>query len=128
MSDLARTNGFRIRTLNPDCDRLAVQSSVQTTWFCTYRSRWFGKLGSWHREVGLAQNELIVLRPYRGKPVIELEGLGGPHGVLIVDKASGGTRVLRNGQRQQFELDCALVIKTENIRYPRGDGGPPVGI
>jgi hypothetical protein len=120
MSDNARTNGFRIRTLNQDCDRLAVQSSRAGTWFCSFRSR-LGILAKTH-EVGIAQDELVVLRPYQGKPVIELEGLGGPFGVLIVDRANGGTKTLRNGQRHRFELDAALVLKTENFRPPGRDG------
>jgi hypothetical protein len=120
MSEDSRTNGFYIRTLNQDCDRLAVQSSVQGTWFCTYRGT-AGKKPKKH-EVGIAQKELIVLRPYQGKPVIELEGLGGPYGVLIVERANGGTTVLRNGRRQQFELDGALVVKTENFSPPGREG------
>jgi hypothetical protein len=115
MRDNSLTNGFRIRTLNPDCDRLAVQSSVAATWFCTWDP---DRRKGWKREVGIAQKELVVLRPYQGKPVIELKGLGGPHGVLIVDRANGGTVVLRNGQKQQFELDAALVIKTEHFAPP----------
>lgn len=120
MSDNARTNGFRIRTLNQDCDRLAVQSSVSATWFCSFRSK--SRLLAKTHEVGIAQHELIVMRPYQGKPVIEIEGLGGPHGVLVIERANGGTRVLRNYQRERFELDSALVIKTEQFCPPRGDG------
>jgi hypothetical protein len=120
MADKGLTNGFRLRTLNQDCDRLAVQSSLSATWWCSYRSR-IGLL-AWKKEVGIAQKELIVLRPYRGKPVIELEGLGGPHGVLIVQRASGGTTVLRNHQRQRFELDGSLVIKTEFWAPPGREG------
>ncbi len=115
--DPSITNGFRIRTLNADCDRLAVQSSVQSTWFCTFR----GKLLPKKHDVGLCQNELVVLRPYQGKPVFELEGLGGPHGVLIVNRASGGTQTLRNGQRVRIECDEAIVIKTERFRAPGRD-------
>ena len=121
--DQSRTNGFRIRTLNADCDRLAVQSSVQSTWFCTYHGGMRGKLLPKKHEVGLAQNELVILRPYQGKPVFELEGLGGPHGVLIVERASGGTRTLRNGQKVVIETVEAVVIKTETWRAPRRDGG-----
>jgi hypothetical protein len=120
MSGNDRTNGFRIRTLNQDCDRLAVQSSVSSTWFCSFRSRI--RLAAKVHEVGIAQSELIVLRPYQGKPVIELEALGGPHGVLIVDRANGGTTVLRNGTRRVFELDAALVLKTEHFRPPGAEG------
>jgi hypothetical protein len=118
MHDNATTNGFRIRTLNQDCDRLAVQSSVATTWFCSYRGA--GKKVKSH-EVGLGQRELVVLRPYQGKPVFELEGLGGPYGVLIVQEANGGTSTLRNGQRRRFECTGAVVIKTENFAPPGRD-------
>lgn len=117
--DQSTTNGFRIRTLNADCDRLAVQSSLASTWFCTYKPGWWR---SWSRDVGIAQRELVVIRPYQGKPVIELEGLGGPHGVLLVDKANGGNTVLRNGQKARFELDGALVIKTEHFAPPSRNG------
>lgn len=120
MSDHTRTNGFRIRTLNQDCDRLAVQSSLSSTWFCSFRSRM--RLLAKTHDVGIAKQELIVMRPYQGKPVIELEGLGGPYGILIVQRANGGTTVLRNGQRQVFEMDAALVIKTEDFRPPGADG------
>lgn len=120
MVDNSRTNGFKIRTLNADCDRLAVQSSLQSTWFCSFRSR--TRLLAKVHEIGIAQTELVVLRPYRGKPVIEIEALGGPHGVLILDRANGGTKVLRNGQREVLELDAAVVIKTEHFRAPGRDG------
>lgn len=122
MPDDSRTNGFAIRTLNQDCDRLAVQSSVQTTWFCRYKGT-EGKKPQKH-EVGITQREIVVLRPYQGKPEIELQGLGGPHGVLLVDRANGGSVVLRNGQRHRFELDCALVVKTENFAPPLREGMP----
>jgi hypothetical protein len=118
MHDNARTNGFRIRTLNQDCDRLAVQSSVQTTWFCSYNGK-PGKVRT--HEVGMTQKELIVLRPYQGKPVFELQGLGGPHGVLIVQEANGATTTLRNGQRKRFNATSAVVIKTENFAAPGTD-------
>jgi hypothetical protein len=119
MHDNSRTNGFRIRTLNQDCDRLAVQSTVQTTWFCSYKGQ--GKRGVVH-EVGIAQKELVILRPYQGKPVFELEGLGGDHGVLIVQEAAGSTRTLRNGQKVRYECTGSIVIKTENFAPPGREG------
>lgn len=124
-ADLGLTNGFRIKALNADCDRLAIQSSVQTTRWCSYR-----RLLPRVHEVGITQNELIVLRAYQGAPTIELEGLGGPHGVLIVEPARGGRRVLRNGTRHVLELgrDEAVVIKTERWRAPGSDGASFRGV
>jgi hypothetical protein len=123
--DPTRTNGFRIRALNQDCDRLAVQSSLATTWWLS-RGRG-GVLGRWFpkaHEVGIGQNELVVLRPYGAAPEIELEGLGGPYGVLIVQCARGATRTLRNGQKATFALgkDESVVIKTEYFKAPGSDG------
>jgi hypothetical protein len=115
-----RTNGFRVRGINGDSGRCAVQSTHQTTFMLT-RRRW-GGIGPnlWH-EVGLAQSELIVIRGYGGEPEVELEGLGGPHGVLIVENTRGETVTLRNGSRRVFSLgrDGALVIKTEHWIEPR---------
>jgi len=121
VTDLARTNGFKVRACL-DGDRVAVQSTHQTTYFLTGK-KWGGLLHKWH-EIGLAQSEIVVLRPYGASPVLEIEGLGGPHGVLIVEATQTGTRTLRNGQRCRFELkkDEAVVIKTENWREPRREG------
>lgn len=123
MTNLDRTNGFKVRGLNQDVDRLAVQSSHQSTWFLSR-----GKLGrvglpKWH-EIGIARDELIVLRPYGASPVIELEGLGGPHGVLIVEATQSCTRTLRNGTRLRLALkpDESVVVKCEDWKSPRAEG------
>jgi hypothetical protein len=114
-----RTNGFRIRGLNADCDKLACQSSVQTTWLVG-RHRFLSK----GTEVAITKDELIVLRPYGGAPVVEITPLGGPHGVLILELARGGRMAVRNGTKQRVEmgLDEALVIKTEHWKPPQGPG------
>jgi hypothetical protein len=119
MQGLNATNGFRVRGLNADCDRLACQSSVASTWFVGRH-----RFPSRGRDVGMTQNELVILRPHGGNPEVELQGLGGPHGVLIVESTRGGKFVLRNGQKRTFELpnDERLVLKTENWRAPGTEG------
>lgn len=121
MTQLDRTNGFKVRGLNPDVDRLAVQSTHQSTFFLTYKRR----LGrpKWH-EIGIARDELIVMRPYGAAPVIEIEGLGGPHGVLIVEATQSCTRTLRNGTRLRLSLkpDESVVVKCEDWKSPRREG------
>jgi len=116
MTGAGLTNGFRIRGLNQDADRLAIQSTHQTT-RPLGRNRTPGGRPQW-QEIGIAQDELIVCRPYNGAPVIEIQGLGGPHGVLIVEATRQFTRTLRNGSRLRVELgqDESLVIKTETWR------------
>lgn len=116
------TNGFKIRGLNADADRVAVQSTHETTWLLGRSSR--GWLKPKWREVGLAQRELKVLRPYNGRPVLEIQSLGGKCGVLIVERARGATTVLRNGSTLRLELglDESVVLKTEHWQPPRGEG------
>jgi len=109
-----RTNGFKIRGLNADCDKLAVQSTHQTTWLLGRGSKGRGAKPKWH-EVGMANGELIVLRPYGGSPEVEIEPLGGPYGVMIADQTQTGTRTLRNGSKTVFALkrDESLVLRQE---------------
>jgi hypothetical protein len=114
-----RTNGFRARCSGGDPDRLAIQSTRQTTDFPFLHRRLLG-LGGW-REVGMTRNEMVVLRPYGAPPVVEIEGLGGPHGVLVVNFTQSVTRTLRNGQRLRRQLlpGESVVIQTEEWREPR---------
>lgn len=122
----ARSNGFRIRGLNADCDKLAVQSSEQTTWLLGRQRGGKGARPQWH-EVGIGQNELIVLRPYGGSPTFEIEPLGDKAGLLIIQQSRGPTRSLRVGSRRVVELDRdeSCVIRCEWIQYPRSPGAPP---
>lgn len=118
-----RANGFRIRGLNADCDKLAVQSSVETTWLLGRGSKTRGPQGKW-TEVGQLRDELKVLRPYGGAPAFEIEPLGDKCGCLIGQRARGPTRVMRVGSRYTIELepDESFVIRCEQIEYPRGAG------
>jgi len=120
----ARANGFRIRGLNADCDRLAVQSSEQTTWLLGRKRGGLG-LPQWH-DVGISQNEIIVLRPYGGCPTFEIKALGDKAGLLILEQARGATRSLRVGASRVVELDRdeACVIRCEWVVHPRHPGVP----
>jgi len=122
-SGLDRVNGFKVRGLNADFDRLAVQSTHQTTFVMPWKGQGKGARPKWN-EIGIAKNELIVMRPYGGAPVIELEALGGPYGVLIVEATQSMTRTLRVGARLRLELkrDEAVVVKNEDWRAPKTEG------
>jgi hypothetical protein len=117
-----RANGFKIRGLNADCDRLAVQSSEQTTWLLG-RKRGGQGAPQWH-DVGIGRNELIVLRPYGGCPTLEIRAEGDKAGLLVLQQSRGPTRSLRVGQRRVIELDRdeSLIIRCEWIEYPRTPG------
>jgi len=119
---LDRTNGFKIRGLNADADKLAVQSTHQTTWLLGRGSKGRGGKPKWH-EVGLAKTEVVVLRPYGGAPEIELESLGGPYGILVVDQTQTRTFNLRNGRRQVLALkrDESVVLRCEGAFNQRAE-------
>jgi len=118
-------NGFKIRGLNSDCDRLAVQSSEQTTWLLG-RKRGGRGVPQWH-DVALMRNELMVLRAYGGCPTFEIQALGDSAGVLIVQQSRGPTRNLRVGSRRVIELgpDESCVLRCEWIEYPKHAGVAP---
>lgn len=121
----ARCNGFRIRGLNADCDRLAVQSSEQTTWLLGRKRGGLGRI-QW-KEVGIQQNEVIVVRAYGGSPTVEIQPLGDKAGLLIVQQSRGPTKALRVGSKAVFELDRdeSCVIRCEWIQYPHHAGVAP---
>ncbi len=120
-----RCNGFKIRGLNADCDRLAVQSSEQTTWLLGRKRGGKGQ-PPW-QDVGIGQNELIVLRAYGGCPTFEIRAEGDKAGLLILEQSRGPTRSLRVGSRTVIELgrDESCVVHCEWIVYPRSPGVAP---
>lgn len=120
-----RSNGFKIRGLNADCDKLAVQSSEQTTWLLGRKRGGLGTI-QWH-DVGIQQNELMVLRAYGGAPTFEIRALGDKAGLLVLQQSRGPTRSLRVGARAIIELDRdeSCVVRCEWVVYPRSAGVEP---
>lgn len=123
----SRSNGFRIRGLNADCDRLAVQSSEQSTWLLGRKRGGMGKI-QWH-EVALLQNELMVLRAYGGSPEFEIEPLGDASGLLVLQLSRGTTFALRVKSKRVVQLgqDESCVVRCELIQYPTSPGVQPGG-
>lgn len=119
---VSRSNGFRVRGLNADCDRLAVQSSEQTTWLLGRKRGGLGAI-QWH-EVGLLQNELLVFRAYGGAPEFEIEALGDASGLLILQLSRGPTFALRVKSKRVIALgaDESCVVRCEHIKYPTSPG------
>jgi hypothetical protein len=117
-----RCNGFKIRGLNADCDRLAVQSSEQTTWLLGRKRGGLGRV-QWH-DVGIGQNELMVLRAYGGSPEFEIRAEGDKAGLLVLQQSRGPTRSLRVGARAVITLDRdeSCTVRCEWIVYPHSAG------
>jgi hypothetical protein len=114
-------NGFRIRGLNADCDRLALQSNVETTWPLGRGSKARGPKGIW-QDVALSHTELKVLRAYGAAPEFELRAEGEPGGVLVMESARRATRQLRVGTRVVIEMqpDESIVLRIPGMMTPLG--------
>jgi hypothetical protein len=119
MSD---SNGFKIRGLNPDSDRVSIQSNVQTTWMLTYKRWGLPKV----YDVGMMQNELIIIKCQDGVATaeIEIEPLGDKAGAMIGSSSRKATVTMRVGQKYKWMLEPgeALTIRSQNIMYPKGPG------
>jgi hypothetical protein len=121
-------NGFKLRLLNPDCNRIAVKSSVQTSWMPTYKKHVFSKPQEY--EVGFDRDELVVIgfQDGSGEAVIEIVPLGDKVGTIICQSSRNATRVLRVGSKYRYTLEPGeqLVMRGKNIIYPtRGSSGQP---
>jgi hypothetical protein len=115
--DPAKPNGLKIRGVSGDVDKVAVQSSEQSSHLLT-RRRWSFLPLKW-TEVTLLRDEVMALTCNDGEAVVELKNLGGPHGEIIFDDA--GRRVaIREGSVERLHLkrNQAVVVHTRSLRHP----------
>lgn len=121
---MSSCNGFKIRGLNQDANRVSIQSNVQSTWQLTYKK--IGRKEPPYNEVGMAKNELIVIKCQDGAgyAVIEIVPLGDAVGTLIAESSRKDTKTLRVGSKYQFELDPGetRILRTSTIVHPQGPG------
>jgi len=115
-------NGFQLRPLNPDCNRIAVKSSAQTSWCPTFKKHIFSKPEEY--EVGFTTNELIVMtyQDYlSGEAAFDIVPLGDAAGTIIAQSSRNATRVLRVGTKYRYTLEPgeSLIFRSANLRYPR---------
>lgn len=119
MSD---SNGFKIRGLNPDSDRVSIQSNVATTWMLTYKRF---NLHPW-QEVGMTRDELIIIKCQDGVATaeIEIEPLGDRAGTMIAQSSRKAAKTLRVGVKYRWALEPgeALTLRSQNIVHPKGPG------
>jgi len=117
------SNGVRIRGLSGDVSNVSVQSSVTSTW-ALLGKKWAGLRWRTH-DVSLERDEVMVLKCQGGDCRLELEGLGGPFGSIVVQEDVSRVR-LRRGQRLAFGLHqgVSLVLTTEKIVHPLQKHGP----
>ena len=122
--DLAQTcNGIKVRSLNPDCTRIAVKSNTQSSWMMGYkRYSMISKPAEY--EIGIAKNELLVLsfQDGSGGAEIEIEPLGDRAGTLVYTSNRNQRRTLRVGSKYRFELSPgeSIIMRSAEIRYADG--------
>jgi hypothetical protein len=117
------SNGIRIRGLSGDVSNVSVQSSVARTWALLGR-KWAGLRWRTH-DVSLERDEVLVLKCQGGDCRLELEGLGGSHGSIVVQEDVSRLRI-RAHERRSFALrqGVSLVLTTEKIVHPLHKHGP----
>jgi hypothetical protein len=113
-------NGIKLKTLNPDCNRLAVKSTVQTSWNPTYKTRLLARPKEY--EIGFDRDELIVIgfQDGSGHAYFDVIPLGAQVGTIISQKSTRDTKVLRVGTRYRFDLSPGeqIVFRSSAIVHP----------
>lgn len=127
MSDSAISNGVKLKTLNQDCNRIAVKSSIQSSWNPTFKTRLFARPKEY--EIGISKNEILVIsfQDGSGQAVFEIEPLGDRAGVLVAQHSTRGTKTLRVGSKYRYELEAnrSVILRSADIVYH--DGTRPRG-
>lgn len=118
---MAQCNGIKLKTLNPDCNRLAVKSSVQTSWNPTYKTRLLARPKEY--EIGFERDELIVIgfQDGSGHAHFDVVPLGERVGTIIAQQGTRTTRTLRVGSKYRFELMPGeqIVFRSSAIIHPK---------
>jgi len=117
------SNGIRVTGVSGDVSNVSVQSSVVRSW-ALLGKKWAGLRWRVH-DVALERDEVVVLKCQGGDCRLEVEGLGGPYGGVIIQQDVSRTRLLR-GQRRSFALHqgVSLVLTNEKIVHPLHKHGP----
>jgi hypothetical protein len=117
-------NGIRITGLSGNVSSVSVQSSVERSWAMIGR-KWGGLRAKTH-DVSMERDEVLAVKCQSGQCTLELKGLGGNHGDVIVQQDVSRIR-LRRGERKKFHLQqdgAALVLTTTSIIHPLHRSGP----
>jgi hypothetical protein len=120
-------NGFKLRGLNQDCNRIAVKSTHQSSWNMTFKKHVFSRPAEY--EVGLHKNELAVISFQDGSGCAEIEitPLGERVGTIIMQSSRNAHKILRAGTKYPFKLAPgeSLTLRNHTIVHPTRDA--PMG-
>lgn len=121
---MSECNGLKVKCLNQDCNRIAVKSSVQTSWMMTYKKNRNSKPMEY--DIGFDKNELLVLslQDGSGHAEIEIKPLGEKVGTIICQSSRNATKTLRVGGVYRYQLSPgeSLVIRGSKIVHPNHMG------
>lgn len=123
-------NGFKLKGLNQDCNRIAVKSTHQSSWQMIFKKHVFSR--AVEHEVGIHQNELAVItfQDGSGMAAIEITPLGERVGTLLMQSSRNAHKVLRAGSKYRFELKPgeSITLRNHTIMHPTREGpsGPAV--
>src|ERR1700677_2265928 len=111
---MSECNGFKLRALNQDCNRIVVKSTHQSTWMMTYKTHALARTKEY--EVAIHRNELAVIsfQDGSGMAKIEITPLGERIGTLIMQSSRNAHKVLRTGSRYQFDLKPGESVTLRN--------------
>lgn len=113
-------NGFKLKGLSADFNRVAVKSTIQSSWNPTYKLRAGSKPKEY--EVGILQNELIVIsfQDGSGECPIEVTPLGERIGTLVMQSSRNESRVLRAGSKYRFRMKPgeSITLRNDTIKHP----------
>jgi hypothetical protein len=117
---MSQVNGFKLRALNQDCNRIAVKSTHQSSWQMAFRSWNFLKAKEY--DVAIHQNELAVLSFQDGSGLaeVEIEPLGERVGTLLMQSSRNARQTLRVGQKYRYKLKPgeSITFRNHTIVYP----------
>lgn len=125
---MSQVNGFKLRALNQDCNRIAVKSTHQSSWNMTFRSWNFLKAKEY--DVAIHQNELSVItfQDGSGAAEVEIEPLGERVGTLLMQSSRNARQTLRVGRKYRYTLKPgeSITFRNHTIVYPTdsSNGGP----
>jgi hypothetical protein len=121
---MSECNGFKLRGLNADCNRVAVKSTHQSSWQLPYKTHVFSRPKE--HDVAIHRNELVVMtyQDYlSGRAEIEITPLGDKVGTLLLQSSRNARKTLRVGQKYRFTLEPgeSVTLRNSTIIHPTHD-------
>jgi hypothetical protein len=120
---MSECNGFKLRGLNSDCNRIAVKSTHQSSWQMPYKSHIFSRPKE--HDVAIHKNELVVLsfQDGSGQAEVEITPLGDKVGTLLMQSSRNARQTLRVGAKYRFVFKPgeSITFRNHTMIHPTRD-------